>query len=157
MYFVHGETGSPLYKCWVSLKQRCNNKSNVDYHLYGERGITVCEEWVSDYPAFKKWALENGYIKGLSLDRKDNDKGYNPDNCRWATTKQQNNNARFNRHLTINGKTQTIAEWAADPLCKVEPQTVYTRLYRGWKPYDAVFGPVRYRYVKSQEQVRKNS
>jgi hypothetical protein len=147
VYFKHGETGSPLYKCWDSMKQRCYNILDVNYERYGRRGIKVCDEWRYDYLTFKAWAVTNGYSKKLSLDRIDNDRGYSPDNCRWATMLVQNNNSSFNKHLTINGITQTIAQWTRAPGCVVAPLTVYSRITKlRWPPELAVFAPKHTRY-----------
>lgn len=90
-----GESRGRLYNIWSDMKSRCkgtSGKRNKEY--YKNRGITVCEEWNSSYITFRTWALSNGYKKNLELDRKDNDKGYSPENCRWATRKQQTYNTR---------------------------------------------------------------
>lgn len=79
------------------MKQRCGNPKANEYDNYGGRGITVCEEWEKDFEAFYDWALKNGYAHNLTIDRKDNNKGYSPDNCKWATMKEQQNNRRNNR------------------------------------------------------------
>ena len=84
----------PLYCRWESMKSRCYRKSDKDYPNYGGRGITMCDEWRYDFWAFADWAMENGYRDGLTIDRKDNDKGYSPDNCRWITRYEQNQNKR---------------------------------------------------------------
>ena len=84
----------PLYRRWESIKSRCYRKSDKDYPNYGGRGITMCDEWRYDFWVFVDWAMENGYHDGLTIDRKDNDKGYSPDNCRWITRYEQNQNKR---------------------------------------------------------------
>lgn len=144
MYYVHGLTGTPLYKCWDSMKQRCYNLADINYKRYGKRGIRVCREWKYNFIAFRKWALENGYKRELTLDRENNNGNYEPDNCRWATSKVQNNNSSFNRQITIDGETKTIAQWTEDTRCSVASQTVYTRLNRGWDNKTAVFQPPRW-------------
>jgi len=84
----------PMYNSWDGMKDRCYNRKCDDYPNYGARGIQVCEEWRTDYFAFQEWSLKNGWAKGLTLDRIDNDKNYEPGNCRWTTRKVQNQNKR---------------------------------------------------------------
>lgn len=99
------------YKSWDSMKQRCNNPNNKDYENYGGRGITVCEEWQEFCNFFKDMGE---CPEGCSLDRTDNDHGYNKENCRWATDKQQARNRRDNRKLTFNGKTKCLTFFAEE-------------------------------------------
>jgi hypothetical protein len=87
---------SRLYRIWCGMNSRCSSPSNKSFANYGDRGISVCSEW-SDFVNFEAWALTNGYADNLSIDRIDNDEGYAPANCRWATAKQQANNRRSNR------------------------------------------------------------
>ena len=90
----HGEAGTRLYRTWASMKYRCLNSKDKGYLNYGGRGIMVCPEWVNDYIKFKNWALNNGYQEGLEIDRRDNNLGYSPENCRWVTKTEQNRNQR---------------------------------------------------------------
>lgn len=104
----HGLSKTKLHGIWRSMKSRCYNNNTAVFKNYGGRGITVCQEWINDFYSFWQWALANGYKEGLSIERIDNDKGYSPDNCRWATPKEQTRNRR--KTLIINGKS--IGEWS---------------------------------------------
>lgn len=86
-----------LRQAWRNMKNRCYYEGYDSYPYYGGRGIGVCEEWLNDFKAFKKWALENGYEERLTLDRIDPNKDYGPDNCRWASWEVQGNNRRPRR------------------------------------------------------------
>ena len=109
---THGETNTKLFHVWTGIKTRCNNKNAIGYHLYGGRGIEVCEEWSSSFEAFRDWAFANGYREELQIDRIDNNGNYEPDNCRWVTSKENNRNRRSNTLVTYKGETHCIADWA---------------------------------------------
>ncbi len=108
----HGVANQPLYNVWKKMINRCCDSSNKNYHQYGGRGITVCPEWANDPAAFVKWGLKNGYKKGLQIDRRDNGRGYAPENCRFTTSKTNNRNRRDNVVITALGESKTQAEWA---------------------------------------------
>lgn len=91
---THGGTYTRLFSIWRNMKTRCNNPNFKDFEYYGGRGIKVCDEWLHDFAAFRKWALANGYKDDLSLDRKDPDGNYEPQNCQWATWHEQRMNQR---------------------------------------------------------------
>lgn len=84
-FTTHGLSKERIHKEWRGILHRCKNSSASHYENYGGRGITVCDEWKEDFMAFYEWSMQNGYADNLTLDRKDNDKGYSPDNCRWVT------------------------------------------------------------------------
>lgn len=124
----HGMYDQPLYKIWGAIKARCNNPKHESYLHYGGRGIKMCEEWVADFNTFKKWAMSNGWKRGLQIDRKDNYKGYSPDNCRIVTRKINCNNTRKNILIEYNGESKTLSEWA-DAL-RINYYTLRNRLFR---------------------------
>lgn len=119
---------NPIYHIWQGMKDRCYNKNNPNSIHWLGRGIKVCNEWKNNYLSFKKWALENGYKKGLSLDRIDVNGNYEPTNCRWVTIEQQNKNTTRTKHITYKNKIYTVPEFAS--LFDVHPETVRYWLYR---------------------------
>lgn len=131
----HGGTGSKLYQAWVNMRQRTGNPNHKEYKNYGGRGIYVCDEW-NDYENFKTWALENGYKDNLSIDRIDVNGNYCPENCRWADFETQQNNKRYNRFISHNGKTQTITQWSKET--GISRNTLDSRLKSGWSIKDAL-------------------
>ena len=94
---VHGGKGTRLYHIWRAMKGRCHNPNATGYERYGAKGIAVCDEWRSDFAAFQQWSFAHGYADDLTLDRVDNDRGYEPGNCRWVTWTVQENNKRGRR------------------------------------------------------------
>jgi hypothetical protein len=91
---THGKKKTRIYRIWLNMKNRCYNEKDPHYDYWGGRGITVCDEWCNDFKAFYEWAMSHGYADDLSVDRRNNDENYCPENCRWATFKEQTDNRR---------------------------------------------------------------
>lgn len=116
---------------YYDMLRRCYKKEDRSYYRYGARGITVCDEWRKDCKVFYKWAKDNGYAEGLQLDRKDNDKGYSPDNCRWVTQQENIRNRSNTRCIIFKGEMHTLKEWAE--ITGLSYQVLADRIYRyGW-------------------------
>jgi hypothetical protein len=126
---VHGLKEHPLYATWCGIKQRCKDPGCKIWKYYGGRGISVCKRWDNSFTAFLE-DMESGWMPGLSIERKNNDKNYDTDNCRWATDLEQANNKRGNRRLDFNGLTKTCAEWSRSS--GIPAATIHTRLRDGW-------------------------
>ena len=132
---------SRLYRTWSDMRHRCNSPKAFNYADYGGRGIKICDEW-QRYDNFKSWADNSGYSDDLSIDRINNDGGYSPENCRWATPKQQSNNRRNTLYLTFNGSNKALAEWAE--IYGIDRSTLAGRIYkRGWDAERALTAPIR--------------
>lgn len=119
----------PWYGSYKSMMDRCYRETASNYPMYGGRGISVCEEW-HNIEAFGSWAENNGFQKGLSLERIDVNGNYCPDNCTWATPKQQANNRRNTIFLEWNGERKSIHQWADE--LGVSASTLSNRYYLGW-------------------------
>lgn len=102
---THNGTRTRLYRIWQNMKNRCHNPKVPCYKYYGGRGISVCSDWIKDFTVFRDWATQNGYTEELTLDRIDVNGNYTPDNCRWASFKQQG----YNKQNTIKYKGKPIA------------------------------------------------
>lgn len=114
---THGMSKEKIYSVWRNMIRRCYDKNNKKYNLYGDRGISVCPEWLGEhgFENFAKWSFENGYKNTkernpYSLDRINNDGNYEPSNCRWANAETQGNNKRVNKKLKYKGEEYTTAE-----------------------------------------------
>lgn len=123
------------YRTWADMPSRCSNPRHQAWPDYGGRGIDVCQRWRDSFQAFL--ADMGPRPDGMWLDRKDNDGPYSPDNCRWATPTEQANNKRSNRRISIDGRTQTLAEWVRE--LGLNYRTVKSRLNVGhWTPEEAL-------------------
>lgn len=132
----HGASGTRLYGIWTNMKGRCNNPNAEGYKDYGGRGIQVCEEWAHDFSVFQEWAMSHGYQETLSIDRVDVDGNYCPENCRWVSMKEQQNNKRTNVFCEINGKTKTLSQWAE--YANLPKYEIYDRWRRGKRGHDLI-------------------
>lgn len=112
------------------MRARTTYESQPSFKDYGGRGVSVCDEWRDDFSSFKAWAITHGYDDSLSIDRIDNDGNYSPDNCKWSTRKEQNNNQRSNILITYDDETHTAAQWAE--IMGVSKSCIYKRIYRGY-------------------------
>ena len=115
-------------RCWQNMIARCTDINGKDWPNYGGRGITVCERWLESFANFFEDMGDPD--TGMTLDRIDANGPYSPENCRWATRKEQGNNRRNNRWLTVDGQTMTMAQWAEH--AGISWATIQTRLSRGW-------------------------
>jgi hypothetical protein len=102
-----------LKEIYRNIKNRCYNRNVPTYNNYGGRGIVVCKEWIESSLKFQEWSYKNGYTENLTIERVDTNKGYQPDNCRWATMKEQQNNRRDNIKIEHEGEIVTISELSA--------------------------------------------
>lgn len=118
-----------IYDAWKHMISRCCDESNKSYIDYGGRGISVCNAWLNSFHAFVEWALQNGWERGLTLDRINVNGNYSPNNCRWASRKQQNRNTRKNIWISIDGEEKCLSEW-----CEI---------------FNFPYGIARVRYAKS--------
>lgn len=122
----HGLSDHPLAHVRNSMYQRCYNPKHHAYKDYGGRGIVICDEWLGSYDKFINWALKNGYKRGLSIDRIDNNQGYSPDNCRFVTMKENARNRRDNVYIEHNGRMYVQKEFyekfAVVPLGTIRPR-----------------------------------
>ena len=132
----HNMTNTKEHSTWANIKDRCTNPKNKRTTTYF--GL-LCPEWMS----FDRFFSDMGYAPSQlhSIDRKDNAKGYNKENCRWATQHEQQNNRTNNRYLTLNGDRLTVSEWAIR--IGISANVIHTRIYRGWSDKDALTVPVR--------------
>ena len=117
----------PIHECYVNMKTRCYNPNYELYSRYGGRGIKVCDEWKDNFKEFYNWAI-NGWKKGLTLDRINNDDDYKPDNCRWVDRIEQANNRHTNYLIKYKGEIKTMAQWSK--ILKIDYSFIQIRMYK---------------------------
>ncbi len=140
--YTHRETNSREHKAWMRAKARCAVKpGHPDFQSYAGRGISMCHRWAESFEAF---VSDMGRCPdGKTLDRIENDRGYEPGNCRWATASEQARNRSTSRLITIGADTKTVAEWAE--ASGLNYMTLFCRIHRhGWSPEKAVGTPARH-------------
>lgn len=125
---IHGKEGTRIYNIWMSMKQRCNNPNNPDYNNYGGRGITINPTWYNFESFYAD--MRDPPSPQHSLNRIDNNGNYEPNNCKWSTQTEQQNNRRDTIYLTYNGKTLSLSDWARK--LNVHAATLRQRYYRKW-------------------------
>ena len=141
---THNQRRTKLYEVWKTMKQRCYNPKNSSYQNYGQRGITICNEWLNSFEAFYDWSYDNGYcienqddeIHKLTLDRINVNGNYEPSNCRWVDRKAQANNTRVTKFVTINNENKSVCEWCR--IYNINRTTYQSRINRGLSPYEAL-------------------
>jgi len=134
---THGMSDTPECGTWVHIRQRCCNPNSLDYPDYGGRGITVCERWMNSFENFYRDMGDRPSPEHM-IERIDNDAGYSPDNCIWATIEVQANNKRTSHRLTHNGETHTVTEWSR--ILNINQGTLEKRIRSGW-PIHRAFDP----------------
>ncbi len=129
-HLKHGQRHTRLYRIWCNMKNRCLNPNVPHFNRYGGRGISICEEWL-DFDSFFKWATESGYQDGLTIERKDTNGNYEPNNCIWVPAARQQHNKRTNHMVTYNGQTKCLKEWT-DELHLNYPMVLQRLTKLGW-------------------------
>ena len=145
---LHGKANTGAHRSWGKMMQRCGNPNDTHYANYGGRGITVCDRWLK----FENFYADMGDRPvGMSIDRIDNNKGYSPENCRWATKSEQQNNTRNNRLITYNNETLNVSQWSVR--MGWDASVLRTRLRRSWTIEEALTTPVGQRRTSKQNVV----
>lgn len=143
---THGMSGTRVHNIWFTMRQRCNNQKNPHYKFYGGRGIKICQRW----GVFENFLADMGEPDtDMTIDRIDNNKGYEPTNCRWASRKEQMFNTSNNHYLEHNGIIKTVTEWALD--LGVHRNTLNERIRSGWSVKNAIETPVLKRADRSKD------
>lgn len=149
---THGLSKSGTYSSWNAMRSRCYSTCNGAAH-YQARGIVMCDRWRDSFEDFLADMGERP--AGKTLDRIDNDKGYFPGNCRWATIAEQAANRSVTRRISAFGEAKTAREWESDSRCVVKNYTVLARLSRGWDSETAMSTPVN--RIRSESMMKRHA
>lgn len=131
---THGLSNTRLYEIWIGMKKRCYDENSERYKDYGGRGITICSEWLNDFQAFYDWAVANGYRDDLTIERKDVNGNYCPENCEWIPMAKQMRNQRKTIRYTLFGIEKPLVEWCE--YAEVKNSRAYQRYKNGNPPFD---------------------
>lgn len=142
-----------LRRIWKNMKQRCYNPNFPDYCRYGARGIRICNEWINNFQAFYEWALSHGYTSNLTIDRVNNNGNYEPNNCQWITSSDQNYNKRTNKYLIYNGISKAKTEWAE--ILGIKPQSLDYRIRKGLSDEEILLGTRKKTIAKNKAILQK--
>lgn len=133
----HRMSGTQVYRVWATMKDRCYSKTCKKYSIYGGRGIKICKRWLDSFECF--FGDMGPRPAGMSIERINNNGDYEPGNCKWATSREQSANTRKNRHITHNGQTMILSDWARN--VGISASLISTRIIRGWDPAIAATTP----------------
>lgn len=134
MHLKHGMSGTRIYRIWKGMRRRCSDDLTHNHH-YGDRGIKVSPEW-NDFECFYSWAMISGYTDTMSIERKDPNGNYCPDNCTWIPLVNRNDNTTKTIMVILNGMTKPVGQWADD--FGLKRSTVYGKIAKGMGPEEAL-------------------
>ena len=141
---THGKHNTKIYKTWKNMKERVLNPNNTRYKNYGERGIKICDEWKDSFESFYNWAMNNGYKEGLTIERKNVNGDYCPENCEWITFEEQRHNKTKNstHWIEYNGQKLTMKQWSE--LLNINYKTLENRINKyHWSIEKALTTPTK--------------
>lgn len=145
----HGLSHTPLYGLFDNMKERCYNPNHIGWKDYGGRGIIICEEWLNDFTYFYTWAIYNGWKPNLQIDRfPDKNGNYEPNNCRFATPKENCRNRRNNLLIEYENKTKCAAEWAE--ITEIPAHTIIKRYKKG----SHLFSPIKQTLLSNEDIIK---
>ena len=144
-----------IYKIWCGMKDRCYSKKHQAYSLYGGRGITICDEWKNNVVEFYNWAIANGYQDYLTIDRIDNNSNYEPNNCRWVTKNEQQNNTRKNIFYEYKGEKLTLSQLSKK--YNINTSTLFNRIKRYNNINLAIETPIDIKKRNKKSKIKRGS